>query len=76
MSEYIYEIEEDQTDESEIFIGWIRRHSKRLIRCKDCIHWHDGYCMSPDVYVADQEYMTGDLRTEATHYCGYAEREE
>lgn len=38
MPEYIIEIEEDQSDESEIFIGWIRRHSKQLIRCKDCKH--------------------------------------
>lgn len=36
MPEYIIEIEEDQSDESEVFIGWIRRHSKQLIRCKYC----------------------------------------
>lgn len=43
MPEYIIEIEEDQSDESEVFIGWIRRHSKQLIRCKYCKnskHWY------------------------------------
>ena len=36
MAEYIYEIESDEANESEIFVGWIRNHSKELIRCKDC----------------------------------------
>lgn len=37
MPEYIYEIEE-VSDEAETFIGWIRRHSTELIRCRDCKH--------------------------------------
>ncbi len=36
MAEYIYEIESDEDNKSEIFIGWIRNHSQEMIRCKDC----------------------------------------
>ena len=38
MAEYIYEIESHEANESEIFVGWIRNHSQKLIRCKDCKH--------------------------------------
>lgn len=43
MAEYIYEIEDYEIDESEIFIGYIRRHSPELIRCKDCKHSENWY---------------------------------
>ena len=36
MAEYIYEIEDYEDDESEVFIGWIRHNFPQLIRCKDC----------------------------------------
>lgn len=36
MKEYIYQIEDDESDESEVFIGWIRRHGKEFVRCRDC----------------------------------------
>lgn len=36
MAEYIYEIEPYENDEYEVFIGWIRKHSQELVRCKDC----------------------------------------
>ena len=52
MKEYIYQIEDDESDESEVFIGWIRKQGHELIRCKDCkYHRYDEkngvpYCVS------------------------------
>lgn len=47
-----------------------------IIRCKDCEWWNDGRCYCDDVDVRDQEYMVGDMRTEAIHFCEYAGRRE
>lgn len=75
MPEYIYEIEEDQSDESEIFIGWIRRHSKQLIRCKDCEYaieeYDDGECYC-DNKVNGMIYIGNDWN----HFCSWAKRKE
>lgn len=40
MREYIIKIDDEMSDESEIFIGYIRRHSAELIHCRDCV-WYD-----------------------------------
>ncbi len=68
MPEYIIEIEEDQSDESEVFIGWIRRHSKQLIRCKDCKHWYGKYHFC--------EIIDDSRDWDAYDYCSIAERKE
>ena len=73
MPEYIIEIEEDESDESEIFIGWIRRHSKQLIRCKDC------KSSSPNqVYGCRINSFADDIdkRMYADDFCSRAERKE
>lgn len=44
MPEYIFEIEEEVSDETETFIGWIRRHSPELIRCRDCVWYMTAGC--------------------------------
>jgi len=36
MKEFIYRIEDNESDESEVFIGWIRKEGHELIRCRDC----------------------------------------
>ena len=36
MKEFIYRIEDNESDESEVFIGWIRKPGHELIRCEDC----------------------------------------
>lgn len=41
-----------------------------LIRCKDCKHWHTGYC--PMAY-REYEYSRGN---EPLDYCSLAERKE
>ena len=65
MKEYLYQIEDDESDESEVFIGWIRRHGKELIRCKDCKHYLAGqYCLNIDDY------------SKPTDFCSWAERKE
>ena len=45
-----------------------------IIYCKDCIYWHSGSCEYPEHAVNCQDYMVGDMETEAEHFCGYAER--
>ena len=47
-----------------------------ITRCKDCKHWHSGSCECPEYIVFCQDYMVGDIETEAEHFCGYAERRE
>ena len=47
-----------------------------IIRCKDCKYWHNGSCEYPEHVVYCQDYMVGDIETEAEHFCGYAERRE
>lgn len=65
MPEYIYEIEENQSDESEIFIGWIRTHSERLIRCKDCVYFSgDGFYCEYDLLVQSHDYCSMGKRIE------------
>ena len=44
MTEYIYKIDEDESDESEVFIGYIRRRSRKLVRCTNCIHYDNCRC--------------------------------
>ncbi len=36
MKEFIFGIEEENSDYAEVFYGWIRNHSPELIRCRDC----------------------------------------
>ena len=73
MKEYIFGIEEEDSDYEEVFYGWIRKHSHELIRCKDCALWNDadsehfaGYCTQ-----GDYEKIT--FRNE---WCSWAERKD
>ena len=47
-----------------------------IIRCKDCKYWHSGSCECPEHVVYCQDYMVGDIETEAEHFCGYADMRE
>ena len=47
-----------------------------IIRCKDCKYWNKGSCEYREHAVNCQDYMVGDIETEAEHFCGYAERRE
>ena len=73
MTEYIYEIESYEHDESEIFIGWIRNHSRELIRCKDCNKNGKLNCS-----MAYWDMETGEITwwNKPDEYCSRAERKE
>ena len=47
-----------------------------IIWCKDCKYWNKGSCECREHAVNCQDYMVGDIETEAEHFCGYAERRE
>ena len=47
-----------------------------IIRCKDCKYWNKGSCEYREHAVNCQDYMVGDIETEAEHFCGYAKRRE
>ena len=47
-----------------------------IIRCKDCKYWNKGSCECREHAVNCQDYMVGDIETEAEHFCGYAEKKE
>ena len=47
-----------------------------IVRCKDCKYWNSGSCEYREHAVNCQDYMVGDIETEAEHFCGYAERRE
>ena len=48
----------------------------QIIRCRDCKYWNNGSCECREHAVNCQDYMVGDIETEAEHFCGYAERRE
>ena len=37
-TEYVYGIDNDDSDESEVFVGWIRKFAK-VTRCEDCKYY-------------------------------------
>lgn len=47
MKEFIYRIEDNESDESEVFIGWIRKQGHELVRCRDCKWYLPNYTESP-----------------------------
>lgn len=73
MAEYIYEIESDESDYDEVFIGWIRNHSKELIRCKDCKKNNTSACA-----MAYWDMETGEVTwwNKPDEHCSRAERKE
>ena len=55
--EYIFEIEEENSDYAEVFYGWIRNHSRELIRCRDCKHrTHNKTCIKNMKRKPDEGY--------------------
>ena len=48
----------------------------QIIQCKDCKYWNNGSCEYREHAVNCQDYMVGDIETEAEHFCGYAERRD
>lgn len=87
MKEFIYRIEDNESDESEVFIGWIRKEGHELIRCRDCKHRPKfvkpeddddrGYLLFPDnkcpCRCEDEWY---NWMPKKDWYCGNAERKE
>ena len=79
MKEYIFEIEEEEIDEAEVFYGWIRNHSRELIRCRDCIYWKR-YCRVVDGVTSNhvcgrKRELDGLMhRSKADDFCSWAER--
>ena len=47
-----------------------------IIYCKECKYWNSGTCECREHVVNCQDYMVGDMETDAEHFCGYAERRE
>lgn len=47
-----------------------------IVRCKDCKYWNSGSCECREHAVNCQDYMVGDIETEAEHFCGYAKKRE
>lgn len=47
-----------------------------IIYCRDCKYWNSGSCEYPEHIVNSQDYMIGDIVTDAEHFCGYAEKKE
>ena len=75
MKEYIYQIEDDESDESEVFIGIIRK-GKELIRCREC-KWFDrsdpGGTFWPIIYRCKR---VSRLWREPNDYCSSGDRRE
>ena len=47
-----------------------------IIRCKDCKYWNSGTCECREHVVNCQDYMVGDIETDAEYFCEYAEKRE
>ena len=70
MKEYIYQIEDDESDVSEVFIGWIRKQGHELIRCKDCKFLR----FTGTVWKCQNRLVM--MLCEPNDYCSRAERKE
>lgn len=70
MSEYIYATDEHKGH-------WLT--GEEIVRCRDCLSWHKGYCYK-HVYEVANEY--GDMFTEGvfpmddSDFCSFGERRE
>lgn len=88
MKEFIFGIEEENSDYAEVFYGWIRNHSPELIRCKDCkyfcaeeIEEHTPYGVFNTHWACwcDKHTDYGNqkyLEVNTDDYCSWAERKE
>ena len=68
MKEFIYRIEDNESDESEVFIGWIRKQGHELIRCKECKY-------ADDMPIADGRYWCN-YHKGYFSFCSEAKRKE
>lgn len=73
MREYIAQIYDDEDDGFEVFVGWIRHHSKELVRCKNCKYFTVNSTCTHQHW--DMSY-TQDVEVDEQDYCSYAERIE
>ena len=58
------------------YIKQLPSAQSEIIRCKDCKYWNSGTCECREHAVNCQDYMVGDMETDAEHFCGYAEKRE
>ena len=65
MKEFIFGIEEEDSDYAEVFFGWIRNHSPELIRCKNCSWQYGTICRRDSTFPWEDD-----------DYCSKAEVEE
>lgn len=72
MKEFIFEIEEEDSDYTEVFFGWIRNHSPELIRCKDCKYYTGKWCTK----FSTKQFDINDICKTDNDYCSMAERKE
>ena len=80
MKEYIVPIEDSAKDYYEFFVGYIRKHSAEVVRCKDCVYYeelnnNENYC---DAIYRD---LCGDdegvcFEPPQDHFCAYGKRRE
>lgn len=75
-TEWIISLDDDLKDHDELFVGNVR-DGDRLVRCKHCYFYIDGYCDNNVIY----QMMSGDLigvhfEPHEDFYCAMAERKE
>lgn len=72
MREFIYRIEDNESDESEVFIGWIRKEGHELIRCRECkFRYTDGENVTANYCLLNHNRVQAD-----DWFCADAERDE
>lgn len=85
MKEYIFAVHEKTPDAIGLSVGQIRRHSKELIRCKDCRHRPTEIEEDDETYIEFPEDSRCPCRCEDQYYnlmpaddwfCGNGERRE
>lgn len=72
VKKYIVEIEDDEGDFEEIFVGYIRKQ-KELITCEHCIHFGGYYCHNKKWGDGWGSYPAPDKSYDG--FCDWAEKE-
>lgn len=55
---------------------WGGEVRERVVRCRECVHWHDGMCWRNAYLTSDShgsEFMEGLFRMDASDFCSLGE---
>lgn len=76
MKEFIFGIDEENSDWAEVFYGWIRNNSPELIRCKNCKFWGITIYENIETCPKHRNANGWEQATDPEDFCSWAEKRE